>query len=283
MNKIILVLFSGALTVGIACAQDSAPAQNNGAKPQPESAVPAAPQTTTGAKPPSVQQPASGTAANPSAMNGPTRIAPGSVIPVELAKTVDAKKAKTGDEVVAKVTMDMKSNNGDVLVAKDTKVVGHVTEAQPRNKEQKESELGIAFDRTVTKSGEMQMPMSIQAIIAPPNANSNNGASGNDQSTASVPSSSPSSTPSSTSRMGVGSTAPANTPTANTMPTASDTGNNSNGNARPQITAKTEGIIGISNMKLAPAPNAAQGSLVSSDKNNVKLESGTMMLLRVNQ
>lgn len=283
MNKIFLVLLSGALTVGIAVAQDSAPAQNNGAKPRPESAVPSTPQTTTGAQAPSGQQPAaSDMATNPSAMKGPTRIAPGSVIPVELAKTVDAKKAKTGDEVIAKVTMDMKSNNGDVLVAKDTKVVGHVTEAQPRNKEQKESALGIAFDHTVTKSGEMQMPMSIQAIIAPPNQNSNNGAS-NDQSAASAPSSSPSSTPSSNSRMGGGSTAPANTPTANTMPTASDTGNNSNANARPQITAKTEGIIGISNMKLAPAANAAQGSLVSSDKNNVKLESGTMMLLRVNQ
>ncbi|MGA8431835.1 MAG: hypothetical protein WB729_18570 [Candidatus Sulfotelmatobacter sp.] len=276
MNKIFLVLLSGALTTGIAFAQDSAPAQNNGAKPQPESAVPPATQTNTGGQAPS------GPATTPSATNGPTRIAPGSVIPVELAKTIDAKKAKTGDEVVAKVTMDMKSNNGDVLVAKDTKVVGHVTEAQPRNKEQKESELGIAFDRTVTKSGEMQMPMSIQAIIAPPSQNSNNGA-GNDQSAASAPSASPSSTPSSASRMGGGSTAPANTPTANTMPTASDNGTSTNANARPQITAKTEGIIGISNMKLAPAANAAQGSLVSSDKNNVKLESGTMMLLRVNQ
>jgi hypothetical protein len=36
-------------------------------------------------------------------------------------------------------------------------------------------------------------------------------------------------------------------------------------------------------MTLAPALNAAQGSLMSSEKNNVKLESGTMMLLRVSQ
>ncbi|HEY4902787.1 MAG TPA: hypothetical protein VIH89_04880 [Candidatus Sulfotelmatobacter sp.] len=274
MRGLTLAILSAALTIGIAFAQDPTTDQNSGAKPQPESAVPA----------PAAQQPAppSNAAANPPATNGPTRIAPGSVIPVELAKTIDAKKAKTGDEVIAKVTMDMKSNNGDVLVTKDTKVVGHVTEAQARNKEQKESELGIAFDRTVTKSGEMQMPMSIQAIIAPPNANSNNGASGNDQSAASAPSSSPSSTPSST-HMGGGGTAPANTSPANTMPTASDAGTNTSANARPQITAKTEGIIGISNMKLAPAPSAAQGSLVSSDKNNVKLESGTMMLLRVNQ
>jgi hypothetical protein len=94
------------------------------------------------------------------------RIAPGSVIPVELTKGIDAKKAKTGDEVVAKVTQDMKTTNGEVLVPKDTKVVGRVTEAQPRSKEQKESEIGIAFDHAVMKNGsEMQLPMSIQAII----------------------------------------------------------------------------------------------------------------------
>jgi hypothetical protein len=33
----------------------------------------------------------------------------------------------------------------------------------------------------------------------------------------------------------------------------------------------------------ANAQNGVQGSVVSSEKNNVKLESGTIMLLRVNQ
>lgn len=67
--------------------------------------------------------------------NQALRIAPGTVIPVELTKGVDAKKAKTGDEVDAKVTQDLKAGNGEVVVPKDTKVVGHVTEAQARNKE----------------------------------------------------------------------------------------------------------------------------------------------------
>jgi hypothetical protein len=40
----------------------------------------------------------------------------------------------------------------------------------------------------------------------------------------------------------------------------------------------------MSDLKLVTAaPDATQGSLVSSEKNNVKLESGTIMLLRVNQ
>ena len=53
--------------------------------------------------------------------------------------------------------------------------------------------------------------------------------------------------------------------------------------AQPEITGNTQGVIGISNLKLSAAPNATQGSVVSSEKNNVKLDSGTLLLLRVNQ
>jgi hypothetical protein len=35
-------------------------------------------------------------------------------------KTVDAKKASTGDEVQAKVNQDLKADNGQVVVPKDT-------------------------------------------------------------------------------------------------------------------------------------------------------------------
>jgi hypothetical protein len=42
-------------------------------------------------------------------------------------------------------------------------------------------------------------------------------------------------------------------------------------------------VIGISNLTLAPPSNGTQGTVMTSDKNNVKLESGTMLLLKVNQ
>src|ERR1700722_5060020 len=272
MRRFLFAILSLALMAVLASAQNAP-----GAQQQP----PADPSTAQQTAP--AQQPAptnSATATNATPSTAPARIAAGSVIPVQLAKTIDAKKAKTGDEVIAKVTMDMKNNSGDVLVAKDTKVIGHGTEAQVRNKEQKESELGIAFDHAVTKTGEMQMPMSIQAVIAPPSMNSNNGNSGSDQPGAAAPGSAPSATATSPGRnMGGGSTTPNPNAPANTVPGGSD----NSANARPQITAKTEGVVGFSNMTLAPAPNAAQGSLLSSEKNNVKLEGGTMMLLRVNQ
>ena len=53
--------------------------------------------------------------------------------------------------------------------------------------------------------------------------------------------------------------------------------------ARPPINGQTQGVVGISNLNLSPNSNAQTGSTLTSDKNNVKLESGTMLLLRVNQ
>jgi len=217
-----------------------------------------------------------------------TRVAPGSVIPVLLTKTVDAKKAKTGDEVTAKVTQDMKSTSGELLVPKDTEIIGHITEAQPRNKEQKESDLGIAFDHALLKGQQTPMPMSIQAVVAPPpNSPGNPGA--NDQG-APTPGggalSAPAGGQSPMGGMRPGTTS-GSTPTPQADYPQSGTGeegsSQAQANARPQINGQTQGVIGISNVKLeTTAQNAAQGSVLSSDKNNVKIEKGTLILLRVN-
>lgn len=227
-----------------------------------------------------------------STAGAPARIAPGSVIPVELAKSVNAKKARTGDEVVTKVTADLRNNAGTILVPKDTEVLGHVTEAQARTKEQKESQLAIVFDKAVLKNGEtMQMPMSIQAIIAPPNQNN----AANSQPSSGYPEGSGGGSPS--PGMPAGSSRGASAQGNSSQPsmggagggaaqpsTPQASGNPSSGSqARPPITGDTKGVIGISNLSLSAASDPKQGSVVSSEKNNVKLEGGTFLLLRVNQ
>jgi hypothetical protein len=224
------------------------------------------------------QPPTVGSQAN-SPATGATKIAPGSVIPVILTKTIDAKKVKTGDEVEAKVTEDMKTNTGEVLVPKDTKVVGHVTEAQARSKEQKESVVGIAFDHAVMKSGDVSLPMSIQAIVGAQSENPN-ATAGNEQpypgstgGSGGAPTASSSGRP---SGMG-GATTPS--PSGAGMPSDSPTGTR----ATPPITSQTQGVIGMSHVSLSQAGTGTQASVVSSDKNNVKLESGTLLLLKVNQ
>jgi len=247
-------------------------------------------QTPPQSQPSNGQPPSDETAAQPSSRPSATqpqgvntvKIAPGSVIPVQLSKTVDAKKAKSGDEVMAKVTQDMKTNSGDVLVPKDTQVIGHVTEAQERNKEQRESQLGIAFDRAVVKGDQVQLPMSIQAVIVPP-SNRPNGQGAGDQSGAGMAGPGAGNAQTAPGRPGMAGSA-AQAQQQQNYPQAGGAESTSQQNSMPEITGKTEGVIGMPDVKLEnSAQNGAQGSLLSSEKNNVKIEKGTMMLLRVNQ
>src|SRR6202167_6493886 len=183
MKAVLISIFSAALMVEVGLAQDSDTPNASAPPSEPHASAPASPVA---------------------------RIAPGSVIPVSLTKTIDAKKAKTGDEVIAKVTQDLKTNAGAVIVAKDTEVVGHVTEAQARNKEQKESQVGITFDHAVMKNGsEMQMPMSIQAIVGQQNSESSAG--GNSETTQS---SGAGGSPNSPRAGGMGGSTPPHTPQA---------------------------------------------------------------------
>jgi hypothetical protein len=267
-------LFTAALLCASALAQ-STPSQTPGAPPQQPEAQPQAQQPAQATPVPA----SAPTTANQEQTAAAPKIAPGSVIPVSLTKTIDAKKVKTGDEVVAKVTMDLKSNSGEVIVPKDTKVMGHVTEAQARSKEQKESQVGIAFDRAMLKGSEVSLPMSIQAVIAPASNNTNSSGGSPDQG---APPTGGNSAPSPMASGRNGSTASQSTPSG-PPPSAAPADNTQQGSARPPITGNTQGVVGISNLKLEPAPNAAQGSVLSSEKNNVKVESGTMLLLKVNQ
>jgi hypothetical protein len=279
MNKVLVTAAAFALMCGASLAQGTlkATVQDAPQAQAPTTAAPASQQT---------PQPEARRAGSAQQSVSKPRIAPGSVIPVQLTKTVDAKKVKTGEEVVAKVTQDMKTQSGEVLVPKDTKVIGHVTEAQARNKEQKESELAISFDQAVLNGSSVQLPMSIQAIIGQQQNNNNANASGgaSDQGAAGVPAGGGGApaggSAGRTGAMGTGTPPPNTAPGAGAGTPPPDQSNNP---AHPVINAQTQGVIGISNMTLAPAPNANQGSLMTSEKNNVKLESGTMLLLKVKQ
>src|SRR5580693_9717571 len=259
------------LSVVVACGYTvalGAAAQQSNPPLQPSHQTPAAPPDQTRPEQTRSDESDSGMA------TGKPRIAPGSVIPVQLTKTIDAKKVKTGDEIEARVTQDLKSGNGDVVVPKDTKVMGHVTEAQAHNKEQKESQFGIAFDRAIMKNGsDVTLPMSIQAIIGPrgPSAGNNDAADNVSQPspTQGGGGMSPSNNGGHSAGMGasVPSQAPTPSATGEELPTQAQGGTK----AQP-ITANTQGVVGISNLHLSTAANTTEGSLVTSEKNNVKLD-----------
>src|SRR5579871_2270608 len=75
----------------------------------------------------------------------------GTRIGAVLTKSVDAKKAKVGDEVEAKTLADVLAR-GAVAIPKNSKVIGHVTQVKPYAKGEA-SALSIQFDHAVLKNG----------------------------------------------------------------------------------------------------------------------------------
>jgi len=111
-------------------------------------------------------------------------VASGSEVNAALSKPVDADKAKPGDEVTAVTAEDLKSN-GQVMVPRGSKLVGHVTSAKPHGGSKApssgegsagaagaaaasaDSELGIVFDHAVLRDGrEIPLHATIQAVAA---------------------------------------------------------------------------------------------------------------------
>jgi hypothetical protein len=75
----------------------------------------------------------------------------------ELQNTIDARRAKVGDQVVLKTTQAIKSG-GHTVVNKGARLVGHVTEVTQNSKGNGESRIGILFDRL--ERGSLEVPIS---------------------------------------------------------------------------------------------------------------------------
>lgn len=87
----------------------------------------------------------------------------GTVIAVELLKTIDTKKVKAGDPVEASVMQDL-VYKGKVIIPHDARVVGHVTGVAPSSKEQPSARLEIVFEKIVLKN-KQELPMQYPGII----------------------------------------------------------------------------------------------------------------------
>jgi hypothetical protein len=196
-------------------------------------------------------------------------VPPGTTVQAELLKAVDAKKAKPGDEVVAKVTQEVKAND-KVVLPKGSKVMGKVTQAQGRAKGQDESELGLVFDSAVLKDG-TQVPISftIQAVA---NSSGAMAQAALDAQASSTSISMANNAPGGgmAGRPGLGSQAQG-APGADLH-----AGNAASTDHGGQVTSTSRGVIGL------PGLTLASGTLIISSTNNVRLEGQTRFLLRVN-
>lgn len=195
----------------------------------------------------------------------------GTTICVALAKTIDAKKAKPGDAIVARVTLPVLAK-GKVFLPNDAKITGHVVSAKPRA-EGHESEVAIVFDHVVMKDGsEVPLPLTVQAIgrsafaaeITDPDGYGS-GPFGTGPRQNPSPSTHPTLPPRPTGE----------TPTPNTP------GDDSPNAPHPALDTGSHGAVGLPNLTLTEASEAGNGSVVKATKRDVKLEYGMEMILRV--
>lgn len=217
----------------------------------------------------------------------------GTDLVAELNKSVNSKKAKLGDPVKATLTQDV-IEHGKIVIRRGSKLVGHVTEAKPRSKDDQESRLGLVFDKAMLKGGEEIDFNAVVRALAPPvrfgavdkpdmmgppptgMANQSNGPQ---------PLSPPGGTGSNSSNR-ASSNASTTTGTSNQASQAAQYASTSYGGGRlaPQggvMSGGSRGIFGIPGLKLGPPAKGQDGSVISSTSQSVKLESGTQMVIQV--
>ncbi len=220
-------------------------------------------------------------AAAPPGTSAPTaapanQLPAGTIIPAELAKSIDAKKAKSGDQVVAKTTIDLRSRDGSTVIPKGAKVLGHVTDAKARSKDEPGSMVAIAFDKVEMKGGrDLQFNGGIQAIGKPEqNAAAYTGGGSPMSESGGVPSGAAAQGGMGGARTGGAMGAPPSAGNPGNGPT--DNGVPATGGVGP-LSPASQGVVGIQGLSLQ---DSAQGSVITSSSGNVRLDSGTQLILR---
>lgn len=215
--------------------------------------------------------------------SGPSGLAKDTMLQTELAKTIDAKNAKPGDEVTARLTQDVLVK-GKVILPRGSKVMGHVSEAQARSKEHPESRLVVVFDRVAVKGGQEVAGSFVIAAVAPPvvlqQASARNDNLGVPQSMGSKGNLSGGAVG------GVPTTANADARNPASADTASPKINAESGSVGndpvPQgvLSSASRGVIGMEGLSLDSNAGGAPASILRSARKNVKLETGTQLLLQ---
>jgi hypothetical protein len=245
-------------------------------------------------------QASSGTSASASTQAGQNSatLSSGTTMNASLSQPVDAKKNKTGDQVTARTTQDVKSD-GKVIIPKGSKLVGRVTDCKARGKDEKESALGLVFDKAILKHGEeIPLNVTIQALAAAQSAASASAGADDFAAGAGAGAAGGARAAGGGALGGVRSTAGAATGAVTN--TAANVGGAANGavgstvraaggangavgglNAAGQLTSSSQGVFGLDGLNLnSSMVNNTQGSLITSSSKNVHLDGGTQLLLR---
>jgi hypothetical protein len=208
-------------------------------------------------------------------------LASGTLLSIELSKSLDAKKLKANDKFEARTAVDLLAH-GQIVIPRNARIIGHVTEAKAHSKESPESMVGLAFDRVLMKDGhELPLQASVQAIARP---------------LQSAPPSIPAEDPTGATATGMPSTSqsqrgPMAGSAANGTPYPSPSGYPPGGAAGlpsdpaaaagstvSPLSPASKGVVGIKGLSLESSGSA---SVVTSKTDNVHLDGGTQLVLRV--
>ena len=301
---------AGSQTSGSASSSTSATANQQGAQASTSNAAGASQDTAVTNKNKQTKAAASGATSNSASASASRKgasadLANGSTMRAELTKPRDVKKNKVGDQVMARTTEDVKSD-GQVVIPRGSKLIGHVTQAKARAKGESESSLGIVFDRAILRKGGQEVPVhaviqalaSAQTQAAATMDDMNTMASGSGMAMGQAQAGRPAggggglvsgvgSTVNSTVGAGTNTVGNVGGTAGGVVDSTVNTGVGAAGgaaglNSVGQLTSASSGVIGLQGLNLSSAAsNGTQGSVITSTQRNVRLDSGTQMLLRV--
>lgn len=206
----------------------------------------------------------------------------------QLQGSLNAEKAKVGDEVIIKTTRAVKEN-GKTVIEKGSRLVGRVTEVKQKTKDRAGSEIGVVFDQL--KQGDSLTPITatILSVTRVASSTSIDDGFSNDTSMASTTRTSTQTSSGGGLLGGVTNTAGSvvNTATStaggvtnaamNTTGSVLNTGSNTAGSA---VGAVGTNIRGLQVSQSADA--SANGSTtLGMNTGNLKLDSGTVFTVKV--
>jgi len=213
-----------------------------------------------------------------------------SYILAEFSQTLNARKLKPGDPIKAQVSQDVLAH-GKIVIPVDSTLVGHVTEVKVSEKEDRPSRLGIVFDKVLLKHHvEVALRGVVHALAAPvlrrskvdePDPMLADAASGR----GTGPIITSNMTPSHWKGNGRMDMIAASTPFPDSPGTAGRIGPMPDVTmppaARPSLSIGTRlGVFGIKGLSLIPG-SAGDGPVIWSEKDNVKLDNGVQVLVKV--
>lgn len=198
----------------------------------------------------------------------------GTSVNAELNSSLDSRKAKVGEKVVAHTTEEL-DYAGKTILPKGAKLEGHVTEATARSKGDNGSTLAIQFDKAIPKKGE-EIPLNvvILAVAAPQdNAYADSPGPGSD------PMSGVGGAAGGGSPMGVGRPQPPPTGMP-ASPSGAPADSTMEPNSRAQLPASSRGVYGLKDLKLMmDSSKTSQTTVLVSSGKDVHLDGGTRLLL----